>query len=236
MKKVLYIYVEGEGDVRFLEQFIKARFLLSFEYDSNRLKACSKDNENVEITIRVLNTELENGGIDSKKINDTVKEIALNNTPRGIESIILLDADTETHCKPPGGFVKRNKYMEELKSKENASFDFFLIPDNKNNGNLEDLLADVISKDGKLFYECLNKYMQCMNKIPADSRPIGVDECLKDVNKTKMSWYTHMMLGKKHHKKTGVNRDYDNPNVWDLENSSLNPLYDFLKQRLGQII
>lgn len=226
-KRVVHIYVEGKGDLIFISHFISKRFNIEFFHKKEGLEANSKTG--VPINLKLLVVEPKNGGgIDNRKIKELMNEISSTIEKLGIESILLLDADTDKHKKPPGGFKARTEFLETYKKEVN--FDYFLIPNHSENGNLEDLLKAIISENGKPFFECLKKYMLCLQQLPKDKTPRGIMD-ISDFSKEQMAWYTYMMQGSKN-RNTGVERDYSLEEIWDLESESLSPIYTFLKNVL----
>ncbi len=233
MNRVINLYVEGKGDMGFISQFITSRFGIEFDIDFDNLKANSITDSPFKLNLRVYDSESGNGGIDGTKIQDLVEEINTVNQPTGIESLLLLDADTDKHKNPIGGCEERKKYLERLKQNEN--FEYFLIPNHCDDGNLEDLLNSIISEKGTPFYSCLGDYVNGLKGLPEGKIPQGVIE-ITDFSKTQIEWYTYMMLGKSNqsNKKTGVIRDYLKDELWDLNSSSLDPLFEFLKKNFEE--
>lgn len=228
MNRAINIYVEGQGDLVFMCHFIKHKFEIEFTIDDSYLNGVSKNNSPLRLTIAVFDEDSENGGLDSKKITKLLKEINTSVTPLGIESILLIDSDTTDHCNPPGGYQNRNKHFGELS--ESNSFEYFLIPNNNDDGNLEDLLDKIISDRGKSFYDCLKNYVTCLSCLPCDKKPEEIRKTT-DFNKKRMEWYTYMMQGKGNNKNSGSKRDYSK-DIWDLDSPSLLSLYEFLKKKL----
>lgn len=210
------IYVEGKSDIAFVSHFLKHNYSFEFAFDRTRLVAtCCQE---VAISILTLKPSSGDGGINRKAITNLIKEITTANIPVGIESIILLDTDTDQHNDPKGGFLNRSEYLNSLI--KNEKIKFFLIPNNKDDGNLESLLGDAISKNGKTFYNCLCNYVNCLSKI-TEQRPKGIAD-IKDFNKTKLDWYTYIMLGK-----DANHNNYLDVELWDLQTASLAPLKAF---------
>lgn len=220
--RIVNIYAEGIGDIIFIGQFITKHFKFKFNYELGRLQAKSEEKDGILLNIRVFDPAGREGGIDKKKITNLINEIRDVNIPTGIESIIIMDTDTSNHRQPPGSFKLRNDHLNHLKNK--AHFDHFLIPNNSLDGNLESLLDNIISENGKAFYKCLASYVECLKLLGKDESPPGL-EGTTDFDKTRMDWYVYMM-GKKD-SSTSSNRDYMLAELWDLESDALNPLKNF---------
>ncbi|MCR9253574.1 MAG: hypothetical protein NXI20_24375 [bacterium] len=218
--RIINIYVEGKGDILFIGQFLEKHFSLNFNYQLNTFEASSIENE-PKINIRVLDSSDSNGGIDSKKLRNLLDEIKNVNIPLGIENIILLDADTEDHSNPPGGYSSRSEYLQLMQ--EEVEFEYFLMPNNQDDGNLENLLHHLISNGGKSFYECLDNYINCLRAIQNETSANGVLE-ISDFNKQKIEWYVYLMGGKA---MRSSNRNYLDEEFWNLDSEALDPLKSF---------
>ena len=220
--KQVNIYVEGKGDMLFLAHFITNHFGVEFEIDAAAITARSSS-QSLQIIITAFDGDSKEGGIDQKKISGLIEEILNVNAPLGIQSVIFIDADTPAHKHPQGGFTDRNAYLEKFQA--TVDFSFFIIPNHSDNGNLEDLLDTIIATNGKPFYECLSRYVTCLENISGPFIPKYVEES-KCMKKEKILWYTYMMLGKKTSKSEQQN--YLQADLWDLTSVSLNPLKLFL--------
>jgi hypothetical protein len=215
------IYVEGKGDLFFLSHFINHFYSYQFKIDTKTISAIY-DSVNLRISIHTFTPLSGDGGINSHKIQGIIKEIVTSNIPIGIESILLIDADTPNHMNPKGGFNNRNAYLSEALKGTDVSY--FIIPDNSSDGNLEDLVHNIISITGKQFYSCLCGYIDCLKTIK-DNIPKGIIE-LKDFNKTKLDWYTYIMLGKEDKRKS-AERNYSESGLWELTEEKMPQLKVF---------
>lgn len=207
-----------------MTHFLKHAFGLALEVENNILSAKQK-NEVIELEVRVFDKDSGNGGIDPTKIKSLIQEIELSKIPVGIKSLIIIDCDTPAHS-PPGGFEARTKYLKNLCG--DTKIEFFLIPNNCDEGNLENLLDRVISQEGKAYYCCLGGFIDCLKNLNETETPSGLKR--KDLTKLKMRWYSHNM-----------NKEYRNPNaqnflggtLWDLDSNDLLPLKKCLEAFLG---
>ena len=225
--RVVNIYVEGNGGIACTGQCIYKHFNIKFDYEFDRMQASSEESAELNVNLRVLDASGTSGGIDSKKISSLINEISSVNIPRGIESILLIDADTPEHSHPPGGYQQRTEYLNKLR--ETTEFDFFLIPNNSDDGNLEYLLSQIISEDGLPFYSCLSSYIECLKALDDDTAPQGVQE-IADLDKERFGWYVYMMQGKG--KAVESPRDYLQTDYWNLSAPALEPLRSFLEEVL----
>ena len=72
--------------------------------------------------------------------------------------LVIFDADTN---KNKGGFVTRKKQIEDYALPLD---DIFLFPDNQNDGELEDLLENIINDKNKPIFDCWEEYETCLKE------------------------------------------------------------------------
>lgn len=125
----------------------------------------------------------------------------------GYEIIIVFDANENT----------REEVSEKL---QGLKYNLFLFPDNSNNGNLEDLLEQIILPDKQDIFECFKAYKRCLKE-----RNKGYQ--LPD-KKAKIYSYKEALgaFDEKH-------EEQFKPEYWDFDNSALDPLKRFLLENLG---
>jgi hypothetical protein len=219
--RVIKIYVEGKSDLFFLIHLLESMFEYKFLVDARKLQAFYSSANEIALSIGTFTSQDGQGGIDSTKINAVLKQINDVDSKLGIESVFLIDADTDQHVNPPGGVLARTKHMEELRKL--ADFKYFLIPNHSVDGNLETILQSIICNKGQNFYKCLHNYAESLLALNEDDRPMYVKENPK-LQKERIGWYIYMMEGKG--KKTEKNKI--NPELWNLNAEILKPLKGFL--------
>ncbi|MCF6364834.1 MAG: hypothetical protein L3J35_01390 [Bacteroidales bacterium] len=195
------IYVEGVADQKFIADFINYYYNISLIKGSDREGVSQTDNL------------IEIGGIDNKE--KITKAFFERNSLQGITNIIIFDADED--------IKKRKKELQDLKSEYNVGFEFFLFPNNKDAGDLEDLLMNIINPDNNKIFNCWDGYEKCLLKISSD--------LTLPAKKTKIYAYLEPLLGETNSQKEKikeVNRDYTNKNHWNLNSEYLVPLKSFL--------
>lgn len=212
----LILYVEGPGEVHFISQFIEYHFNeFRFSFGKER-KNSRADNQGLELRIQSLE------GISAKRIQSLVKEIK-SNEELGKECVLIIDADTEEHKKPAGGCKNRLSYCQKLKEDHGLDFKFFVIPNGKDDGNLETLLESAVSDKGKPFFNCLNNFRSCANASEIKSKEIKIKEIFE--------WYELMIHGNgKETKQTS--RVYYPSELWDLNRPGLHPLKIFIESNV----
>lgn len=185
MRQKIHILAEGKEDCRFLESYIG--------------HLCCEPAELISVE-----------GKDGLKAYCSIIERELN---RGVRVLVVFDAD--------GDYGERKSEIEELvqkqtgKSHENSDLDFFFFPNNKDSGNLEDLLEKIIKSEHKGVFDCFEAYKECLReRDPSYVRPD---------KKAKIYAYKEALGAMKKEKKHRFSPEY-----WDFENRYLDPLKRFL--------
>lgn len=240
------IHVEGEGEVVFFAYLIHDMYpSTSFEFSDENMRAVIKYEGNRAIEVLAM------GGIDPKKLDRTFAELKYS-TQEGVESLLVIDADSDDPShSPPGGYENRREYIESKKKDHGLDeLPFFIIPEPEKSGNLESLLEQVISDKGKSTYDCITMYLECLVNINDEQRPTFVKEklCVKDgagkflikqssMRKIGLEYYVYLMLGdKKARRKThSTGRDYSDPDIWDMRSDGIRQIRDFLFNHLPDL-
>ncbi len=189
-----------------------------FETLLNRIK---KEYDTLDYTI------IPAGGKDNLK---NVISLFKENTSGGGKNILLFDADNVGVDN--GGYQARRKHLEDSKKSLGIEFDLFLMPNNKGDGEFEDLLELITRRDlHEKFFECFEKYELC---ISSEKDLNGNTKYQTPNRKGKLHTYiTSVPMSKTKRDKTGNgNWFFENKEYWDLENDALKPLIDFLKNSL----
>ena len=133
----------------------------------------------------------------------------------GRSIIVIFDADNNPQI------IKDNikKTESEIKSK----IKYFLFPDNKSNGALEDLLLLCINASHKKIIDCFDKYKLCIQN--ADNR-----YSLPGKKAMVYAYCEALSIDGSDIKE--IDRNYLNQNIWDLDSPSLNDLYRFLNSAI----
>lgn len=149
------------------------------------------------------------GGKDKLEKNLPIFEL---NDPTVI-NVIIFDTDS-----------KHSQNMNEIQrkiSKLNFTIPVFLIPNDKDSGNLETLLEKIINKDNSDIFNCWDNYIGCL-----ESKQKGYTT---PNQKAKIFAYLETLLDKKENEKIKEgNRNYLENKHWDLNSIYLNPLKTFL--------
>jgi hypothetical protein len=143
------LIVEGQEDVRFLQDFIDFHFKKGMERDSF----------------------IEIGG-KSETIHKEQPKIQAS-TASGKLNIIIFDADDTDHSST---LSKVKVKEQELSLKFDK---IFLFPDNNSKGNLESLLKSSVTHGNEKLFDCIEAYANCKTALNLKNpRPIDEKEKL----------------------------------------------------------
>jgi len=218
--KQFHIFVEGNADIKFLHDYIESTFAITLKL---------KENAEGKIVCENITTT---GGWTTLKSNkdkgDSIRDKMKENTLRGITNLIIFDSDTG---KTGGGFFARKREIEAWKTTYGLTFELFLFPDNKSDGTLEDLLEHIINPQNKPIFDCWKKFEDCLpTQTTCTKNPLTIP-----AKKSKIYAYMEVLHGEAKSEKDKVkdpNRDYTNPQHWDLTAKALAPLKNFLRIHL----
>ena len=204
MSKRIRIFVEGDGDVKFISDYIK-NILPNFAIEKNT----------------IVKT---NGWTTINSEKDDTREKFKSNTDNDGTNLIIFDADKD--------FSKRKQEIEDWKNKYKLNFELFLFPNNSENGALEDLLENIIQEKNKPIFDCWDGFEKCVKgnettigkklTIPAKKSKIYV-YCETLLGETK----EQKELAK------DPKRNYLNKEHWNLDSDYLKPLKEFLLKTLN---
>lgn len=219
MANCTLILVEGEGDVKFISDYIShiKPDVKVIAKTKNKFDIRNKDNE-----ILIATIQSSGGWTKIKSLEQTIiKEREANNNV-----LIIFDADTVDNN---GGFASRKKAIEGYNLQLN---DIFLFPDNKDDGALEDLLENIINQTNKPIFDCWDGFENCLKECASEKIKKKLTIPAK---KSKIYVYLEALLGKTKEEKERVkdpNRDYKETEHWNLDAEYLKPLKAFLERYL----
>ena len=206
------IFVEGDGDVRFIKHYLK---FLSLE--DPLLILPENWQENIQ-KIDGWNT------LDSSK-GEAHRNLMLRTTRNGGVNLVIFDADTNADA--------RRINLEQIKNKYNLNFEIFLFPNNHDEGALEELLEKLINPQNQCVLDCWKLYeaelsqQQIVWKKPTTPTTPS--------SKSKIYAYLEALVGTSRSEKNKIkdpNRDFLNTDHWNLKSNSVKNLKDFLLSHL----
>ena len=210
MNKRFRIFVEGDADKKFLSDYYHHLFQERVpQYSINHTGDLKGD---------------KTGGY--KKLSDeiNIREMRIN-TDQGGVNLVIFDADKDIEA--------RRKELEAVKEQYHVEFELFLLPNNQDTGELEDLLENIINPNNRPIMDCWEDYEKELVKleIPGRTPP----PLTTPAKKTKIYGYLEALLGDSNTQKElikEVNRNYGNTLHWNLDAEYLEPLKGFLLENI----
>lgn len=202
MKKEFNIFVEGVADARFIKQYIG--HLYGDVVDDERLVILKGwDNLKTEATAIRMHSMSANGGVN----------------------LVIVDTDKD--------FQIRKDEIAKWQQANKVQFELFLLPNNHDAGTLEDLLENIINPNNRPIFDCWEHYEQELVQIdiPGCTPP----PLTTPAKKTKIYGYLEALLGETKSQKELIkeaNRNYENPQHWNLDAEYLEPLKAFLENNI----
>ena len=202
MKKDFNIFVEGVADARFFKQYISHLFGETVA-DERLIILKGWDNLKTEASALRMRSMSANGGMN----------------------LVIVDADKD--------FQGRKNEIERWQQDNNVEFELFLLPNNEDAGALEDLLENIINPNNRPILDCWEDYEKELVQldIPGRTPP----PLTTPAKKTKIYGYLEALLGESKSQKElikEVNRNYENTQHWNLDAEYLEPLKEFMNDKL----
>jgi hypothetical protein len=213
MKK---IFCEGISDQIFIADFIEYHFDIIF-----RREEITKNKK-----IRIYSKDVEIVSIDgcSKIHTELYKQQLIENTETGGLNVIVFDADYKDMSNGNNGYESCCQKLDNLK--EEISFEYFLWPDNENDGYLEDVQKTMIPNMKKPILDCMDNHFSCLDSLRNEHKIKEFGD--KDI----ILIYLHYC--QKENKPSAVR--YNDEEFWNLcaeENEPLKRFKKFLIEKLN---
>ena len=207
MKRFLLI-VEGDADKKFFRDYY--HHLFGERAPENSIIHPGKDGDT--------------GGYSKLKSEEALQALR-QNTNQGGANLVIFDADDDCEA--------RRKKLLAIKEEFDVDFELFLLPNDKDAGELEDLLEKIINPNNQPVMDCWSTYEGELGKvrIPSKTPPT----LTIPAKKTKIYAYLETLLGKSKTQKKLIkdaNRNYENTQHWNLDAEYLDPLKEFLNKHL----
>ena len=204
------IIVEGDADKKFFRDYFHHLFGEQAPKDS--IIHSGKDSDT--------------GGYTKLK-SEEILQAMRKNTNQGGVNLVIFDADENPEA--------RRKELLAIKEEFGVEFELFLLPNNKDAGELEDMLEQIINPNNQPVMDCWQTYEGELEKvrIPTKTPPT----LTIPAKKTKIYAYLETLLGKSRSQKKLIkdaNRNYENAQHWNLDVEYLEPLKEFIKCHLYQ--
>lgn len=208
MKKRFRILVEGDADKKFLSDYYHHLFQERVpQYSINHTGDLKGD---------------KTGGY--KKLSDeiNIREMRIN-TDQGGVNLVIFDADKDIET--------RRKELETIREQYHVEFELFLLPNNQDNGELEDLLENIINPNNRPIMDCWEDYEKELVQLDIPDRT--PPPLTTPAKKTKIYGYLEALLSRSQKDLIKeVNRNYENTLHWNLDAEYLEPLKEFLNDNI----
>ena len=201
-ERLFTLYVEGIADKVFFKQYFQHCFGIVVPEE------------------RIVNLE---GWTNIKGISALRR--MRSTTDNGGVNIAILDADKDIDA--------RRKDILNWKQEHGVEFELFLLPNNQDAGALEDLLEHIINPNNQPIFDCWQHYEDelVQQEIPGRTPP----PLTTPAKKTKIYGYLEALLGTTKREKELIkdpNRNYEDPQHWNLDSEYLEPLKAFIKKNI----
>ena len=211
-EKEIGIIVEGESDKKFIFEICKKVGL-----------------DETKFQIEKISTRGGKTDFFGKEHEFTIKNIKnlIDKTSENPKKILLIcDADFKENKKSYDGFQKTKNTLNPVISKlekefKNRKIDFFILPNNKNDGNLDSLFLQCATKRITEKSSCVDSYLKCLEKNFLENLSINKKDKL----------YSQLLISaigiKENFKNVGDVAD-EKDGYWNFNCESLEPLKKFL--------
>lgn len=208
--KRFQIIVEGEADKKFFLDYF--HHLFGEQAPKDCIIHPGKDSDT--------------GGYTKLKSEEALQAMR-KNTNQGGANLVIFDADEDAEA--------RRKELLAIREEYDVEFELFLLPNDKDAGELEDLLEQIINPNNQPVMDCWATYEGELEKvrIPTKTPPT----LTIPAKKTKIYAYLETLLGKTRSQKKLIkdaNRDYENTQHWNLDAEYLKPLKEFLVNNISE--
>lgn len=206
MKKRFRIFVEGAADKKFLGDYYRHLF-----HEDAPIHSINHTGELMGNTT---------GGYQKLSHEMNIREMRINSDNDGV-NLVIFDADDDIEA--------RRRELLSIQDKFGVEFELFLLPNNHDAGALEDLLENIINPNNRPIFDCWEHYEQELVQIDIPGRT--PPPLTTPAKKTKIYGYLEALLGETKSQKELIkeaNRNYENPQHWNLEAEYLGPLKQFI--------
>ena len=202
------IIVEGTADKKFFEDYYRHLF-----------------HENAPDGSITLPIKGDKAGGYQKLFSENGINTLKEGMDNGATNLVIFDADDNIEA--------RRKELLSIRDKYGVEFELFLLPNNHDAGALEDLLEHIINPNNRPIFDCWQHYEDelVQREIPGRTPP----PLTTPAKKTKIYGYLEALLGETKSQKELIkeaNRNYENPQHWNLEAEYLEPLKAFFENNI----
>jgi len=209
------IFCEGISDQIFISD------CLELFYNIKKLNK-SKIKDSVDLLLE-NNNMIRNINGCSNLSNDINIQKMIESVELGGKNIVIFDADYKKHnitSQSTGnkGYNSCKFKLEELKKNSNVQFDYYILPNNSDDGLFENLLRKLIPPSMEPIFECIQSHQHCLGNL--NFANVQIADLKQQIN-----FYLYTL------NQNTINRDYKNSDYWNLnfeEILELKKFKDFL--------
>ncbi len=152
----LKIYCEGLTDQVFISDFLRLFYGIQLLRDEESKKKPFKiKNNQLDITITDV------GGCTKLSNQIYINELQ-DNIDTGYQNIVIFDADYERTRLGNKGYAACKRKLVDIINNKNVKFDYFIWPNNNDDGVIETLLKELIPKNKQNIFECIESHQNCL--------------------------------------------------------------------------
>ncbi len=157
-KKKVFIFVEGVIDLRVITSFISQNY--NFQIPHNLKGEVRIEDDNTIIDIKTLAGKGLSGcsAIERTERHEDIRDYTL----KGYQCLVILDTDTPEKNAKNGGYQQRKEWLENIIVTNSLVLDFFLLPNNHDNGDLEVLLREALPPEQQGIINCIEQFNICL--------------------------------------------------------------------------
>ncbi len=199
---IVRIFVEGTADERFLREL---------------MEDCCGDADWQRVKFQILKGK---DNLLARKHWQGLTSYFAEVTDAGGTNLVILDAD--------GSWRDRQTELAAFRADTNVAFESFLLPDDHQPGELEDLLFAAVPAENQPILTCFDGMVEC---LMAGEKPFRIP----DVKEKKVYVYLDIVLPDekiKREKTQPPNRDFRGAAHWNLSAAGLERLRAFLQRHL----
>ena len=214
---MIKIYCEGITDQLFIADVVEKFFdiIIDRRRKKNKINKCISEN-----VIEIINIS----GISSLR-TDFVIDSLIDNQKLGGVNIVIFDADWKEIGNGNKGIKNCRQKLDNLKSEKNLDFEYYIWPNNQDDGQLENLLCELIPNSKKPIFNCIETNKNCLNSLNNGSiKKIGLKEVI--------NFYLNTCY------QSTDERNYNDKNFWSLDenvSSNFQNFTKFLKSNLRNL-
>jgi hypothetical protein len=219
--KTIKIFCEGITDQIFIADCLESFYKIEVtrkpdKRDARKLKC--------DVTFRSTILKGEIIAVDGcgKLTDDLYIQWLKDNTEEDGINLVIFDADFPKDAEGTKqgngnkGFKSCTKKLEDIKQNYDVIFDYHVWPNHKEDGDIENLLLQLIPNDKKSIFDCIESNQICLQRT-------GISNLRVADLKQKIGYYLYAANQKSEPRE----RNYQNADFWNLDWANIPDLFAF---------